>query len=172
MSVWSLINGKHPKQIIIDYYDDLINQLDIYAEESLEKISNTDESIDDNIPPISIWFKIERDPDLYKSIEKRFDDPYHIRFKHSLPIKCAQNVLLKDFVHSERIKAINVIKEIQKERLEEVKLAAVKPTTREEALFGKKFAFLLKIDNTSAKFKLLTLIADFYLDENQVKICE
>jgi hypothetical protein len=39
----ALINGKHYKQVVIDYYDDLIARLDVEAEETLEKFKNDDE---------------------------------------------------------------------------------------------------------------------------------
>jgi hypothetical protein len=83
-------------------------------------------------------------------------------------------MLVKDFVHSERMKAINEFKQLQKERLEELKLSKTRPTTVEQALFGgNKFGFLIKFDEESTfgmlmKFRLFAVVVDFYLDKNEI----
>jgi hypothetical protein len=169
----SLIDGKHPKIVIIDYYDDLISQVDIYAEETLEKtadyeyIVNIEQKEEDNYEDYGLF----HDP-----IDKRFDDPYTDKYKfdESLKVKSQRSMLVKDFVHSERMKAINEFKQLQKDRLEELKLSKTRPTTVEEALFGgNKFGFLIKFAEESSfgilrKFRLFAVVVDFYLDKNEI----
>lgn len=176
-----LINGKHPKQVIIDYYDDLIYKLDIYAEEYLKKIANN-ESFDDKNELLDK--KLDQSDEetmnsdlYYQPIEKQFEDPYSDKYALDEPLKFNKACMVKDFVHIERVRAIEVIKEIQKERLEEMKSTTSKPSSVEEALFGKKFGFLVEIDDyneqvKNMKFRLLTVIVDFYLEQDDIAYIE
>jgi hypothetical protein len=178
MNITSLINGKHPKQVIIDYYDDFIAELDIYAEETLKNVKN-DEYVNDNDGYNKYIDRKESEESsselFYQPIENRFRDPYNDKYTFDGLIEESKSgLLLKDFVHLERMKAINEIKKLQKDRLEEFKLAKTKPTTIEEALFGgNKFCFLVKVDTSYiAKrliFKLLTVVVDFYLDKEDIE---
>jgi hypothetical protein len=171
----SLIDGKHPKIVIIDYYDDLISQVDICAEETLEKTQ------DDEYIVINIEQKEENNEDyglFQHPIDKRFNDPYTDKYKFDDPLKVESHrgMLVKEFVHSERMKAINELKQLQKERLDELKLSKTKPTTVEEALFGgNKFGFLIKFDKKSnyfsgrlMRYRLAAVVVDFYLDKNEI----
>jgi hypothetical protein len=83
-------------------------------------------------------------------------------------------MFVKDFVHLEKMKACEELKKLQKERLDELKLATSKPKTREEAIFGKKYAILVEISDEliMSKFNLLTLVIDFYLKNDDVKHVE
>lgn len=168
------INGKHPKRIVIDYYDDLISQVDIYAEDCLKKISDDDyliEAQDDNFQDLE-----DSTNSYYQRIEKQFEDPYSDEYKFNeeqQPLsRCNDKVLVKDFVHSQRMKAINEIKRMQKERLEELKTMKNKPNSTEEALFSHKFCFIVNLDEkkflVKVKFKLLTLVVDFYLENKAI----
>jgi hypothetical protein len=196
MNMTSLINGKHPKQVIIDYYDDLIAQVDIYAEETLKNVK-IDEYVNDNYGQDEFMDNVESDDSselFYQPVENRFKDPYSDKYTFDELIEESKSgLLLNDFVHSERMKAINEIKKLQKDRLEELKLANTKPTTTEEVLFGgNKFCFLVKIDKYKSSvakrfvfakidksdvgekmiFKLLAVVVDFYLDKEDIEIVE
>jgi hypothetical protein len=86
----TLIDGKHPKQIVIEYYDDLIARVDVYAEEMLEKIK------DDEV------MKCEEDSILTKvSIFSNFHFMReNTAFKEIKSIQTVQNtvlVLIHDF---------------------------------------------------------------------------
>lgn len=176
----TLIKGKHYKQVIIDYYDDLIAQVDIYAEIILEKVSNSeifkdydekskieeDEKINDLNSESNLYFQ---------SIESKFKDPYTSTYTFQPEtIEFNETFLVNDFVHSERIKSIEVLKHLQKTRLDELKSAPIKPNSTETALFGNKFGFLVNLNSENSKkvkmkFRLLTLVIDFYLEENDIK---
>lgn len=160
----SLIDGKHPKIVIIDYYDDLISQVDIYAEEYLEKLKKLAKNDFDGT-------KHKKCEDVVYDLNYQPDEK-RVNKEDSFII----NENINDYVYSERMKAIGVIKEIQKKRLEELKSSQIQPTSVEDALFGKQFCFLLKIKdenkNLNMKFRLLTLVVDFYLDKLQINKLE
>jgi hypothetical protein len=174
----SLIDGKHPKLVIIDYYDDLISRLEIYAEETLEKMknnNNNNEHLSDDIGIVAE--EIEQDLGLsHFSIDKRFEDPFSDKYKFDEPVKSYKGILVKNFVHSERMKAINELKQMQKNRLEELKMTQTRPTSTEEALFGagrSKFGFLVNIGEETKvgkkmKFRLLAVVVDFYLEKADI----
>jgi hypothetical protein len=110
----------------------LISRLDIYAEETLKTVKENEyvkefENKEENR---------QTSDNIYDSVEKQFEDPYIFKYKFDDPVESHKGVLLKDFVHSERMKAVNEIKKMQKDRLEELKLAKTKPASNEEALFG------------------------------------
>lgn len=167
----ALINGKHYKKVVIDYYDDLIAELDIYAEEVLKKLAY-DEYLD--------WEENDLkadEPDLYyQSIEKQFEDPYNDTYKFDDTVdNNTKYITIKGFINSERMKAIEMIKKLQKERLDELKFTKIVPTTDKEALFGKRFGFLINVDDFDSgwkklqiKFRLITVIVDFYLPPRYV----
>lgn len=193
----SLIDGKHPKKIVIDYYDDLIAQVDIYAEELLETIK--DDAIV-NEPSLSHKKHLEDldldDQDeldknynnsyLYDPFERIYNDPYKCKYNFDVspPLPPSQPpspprqtpLLVKDFVHSERMKAINLLKKFQKERLEELNKAIKRPSSVEEALFGNKFCILVEVGESNKKmkmiFRLVTVVVDFYVGKDQFKRIE
>jgi hypothetical protein len=177
MSSSTLINGKHYKQVVIEYYDDLIAQLDVHAEEQLEKFKNDDdfnkyESKKANKPTKEFYYKKEK---FFKEISKIFDIYSRTKYSEFAISNETSELTFQDFVHVERMRGINVLKKLQKDRLEELKLAKVKPTTTGEALFGdKEFAFLLPIEESkyiemSMKFRLLVVVVDFYLEKVQIE---
>jgi sulfur relay (sulfurtransferase) complex TusBCD TusD component (DsrE family) len=171
----SLIDGKHYKQVVNDYYDDLIARLDVYAEERMEKIKDDvafDKDENQNL--------IDKDRMRFLFIENHFIEgktqsfrnPYSDEYKlddESPVISNNAAISFKDCVHCERMRGVNEMKKLQKDRLEEIKMAKTKPTTIEEALFGgNKFGFLLEIDGKyfvemGLKFRFLVVVVDFYL---------
>jgi hypothetical protein len=176
----TLINGKHYKQVVIEYYDDLIAQLDVHAEITLDKFK------DDNAFNKSHGQKMLKPRQLfYNSLgfffEKEFEpfkDPlsFKYRFNDELVASNAHSdIVFQDFVHAERMRGVNEMKKLQRERLEELKVAKTKPTTIEEALFGEnKFGFLVEIgenqfEEIPLKFRVLAVVVDFYLDKVQIE---
>jgi hypothetical protein len=177
---FELIDGKHPKVLVIDYYDNLVSDVDIYAEELLKKTKDDeyfdlddyvdDDDDDEGMPDFSKYF--------YQPIEKQFEDTAIVKYKfdedHELFMKDKEKrVKVKDFVHSQRMKAIEVIKAVQKQQIEHLNAAKKKPKTLEEALFTNKFCFLINLEKIKRIempiYKLLTFIVDFYLDDKTIK---
>lgn len=188
MSSNLLIDGKHPKKIVIDYYDELINQVDIYAENILENIDKNAKNgvrMETIIKELKDSLNEEEIPDLYYTpILKQFEDPYSSKytFENDSTIETNQEDLpIEKIVHLKRMQAIEVMKQLQKERLDEIKSTLVASTSVSEAIFGKQFCFLVKIDqeNNEIKmkidqenynFKLLTIVVDFNLDKNEIYV--
>lgn len=171
-----LIENKHPKVIIIDYYDDLISRVDIYAEDFLKKISLNEPLIElkEYVPS-----RDEDDEDMfyYQPISNQFEDTYSDKYKYCDDPGPPQQVhLLKDFIHSKRMKAIEAIRLLQIKNLEELKASGGAPKLTRDELFEKTFGFLLKIDENNKKvkmkFRLLTIIVDFYLDKDSLDFVE
>jgi hypothetical protein len=169
----TLIDGKHYKIIVINYYDDLIAELDVHAEVTLDKYK------DDN----GFNKNHEQQQNVYNDDETQnefepFEDPYSFKysFNDELVVPNAHaDMVFQDFVHAERMRGINEMQKLQKDRLEELKVAKTKPTTFEEALFGgNKFGFLVEIDENKfkkmpLKFRVLAVVVDFYLDKDQIE---
>lgn len=170
----TLINGKHYKQVVIEYYDDLIAQVDAYAEERLKEIK------DHEICESNETTENHEDHELFHDPDERFADPYsdHFSLDEESAVMSNSGVLLKDFVHIERMRAINEFKRLQKERLDELKLAETKPSSIDQALFGStQFGFLVNIDKYSQIGKIMNLqlvavVVDFYLDDFDVQKIE
>jgi hypothetical protein len=180
-----LINGKHYKQVVIEYYDDLIARLDVNAEERMKQIKDDDEFSKYETTIINEREMKACDAEdnaergflglgFFESIHKRFDCPSRE--------DCFQPVYSKrhhgkfhDFVHCERMRGVNEMKKLQKDRLEEIKRAEKKPTTVEEALFGgEKFGFLIEIQENLApmKFRLVVVVVDFFLENVHIEQVE
>lgn len=118
----------------------------------------------------------------YQSIEERlFNDPYNEQYLF-VEDETARDKsrLVKDFVHKERMRAIEVIKSVQKERIDEMntylKSGKALPTTTKGALFSNKFCFLVELAESNPehkmKVKLLLFLVDFYLESDQIRAIE
>lgn len=176
----SVNNEKHPKHIVIDYYDSLISEVDIFAEELLKNVKGTDHIQESHSQDDGDDLNDSNSSNsFYEQIEKKFEPKSSVKaYKFDDHVVQTTGELVKDFIHSQRIKTIEMIKELQKERLEEINaliLAKNKPTTTQEALFGQKFCFIIQIDKTrinQAAKSLLTVFVDFYLENNEVQLLE
>jgi hypothetical protein len=180
MSAASMKDGKHYKQVVIEYYDDLIAQVDAFAEEILEEIKD-DEIFSEKINERRKRPKDECDDFFHYRNDERYTDPYTIQYTLDEPVTSSNNgVLVKEFVHNERLRAVNEFKRLQKQRLDELRLSKTKPSSVEEALFGgTQFGILVKIDEESnsidakrMKFRQLAVVVDFYLDPEDVEKIE
>jgi hypothetical protein len=68
-STTTLINGKHPKIVVIEYYDELISRVDVYAEELLETIKD-----DEIMPEIIKHDDQDVDTDAFDEGEDKVED--------------------------------------------------------------------------------------------------
>lgn len=180
----SLINGKHYKLVVLDHYDDIINELDIYAEESLKKFKN-DDDFNKNEEKESLEILKDRDYlhlECYRQIKMQNVDDKTASAGDVVVISNGDGKFFQDFVHCERMRAIEEMKKLQKNRLEELKSSIEStrpPNSIEEALFGvgTKFGFLIKIAQCQfvgmgIKFRGLAVVVDFYLDKLQIELIE
>lgn len=164
-----------PKMLIVDYYDDLIRDIDIYTEELLEKYSEDD------------LLTIEAKPKPQKlDLSDEFvffKNPYKIEYKNDLMINVTQgSTKIHEYLNLVRSKAIEEINKAKDENLQryEIKkdkykidradLTEKKVEEMRKELFEEKFCFLVRIDNifyekNNNLFKLYTIVTDFYLDQ-------
>jgi hypothetical protein len=165
--------SKHPKLIIMSYYEHLRTQVDIYAEKLLSTC----------------------DPEGLIREETSVSNPYrfgnyvsngvYTNWTHmagvdlSEPIHNSRKVV--DFVHESRMRAIEELKKAEQETLryyETIKADASMKRNQDlsdkemaekwrSQIFAKKFCFLIELDHPT---KLLTLVADYYLNQNQIDL--
>ena len=177
-----------PTMLIVDYYDSLISDIDIFTEEILEKYSENDVLPDEPKVDLNDRFNNEK---TFKDIEndkyhKFFEidsiiDPYRDEYKFD---KVPTNFIpgstkLHDYVNQIRLKSIEEIKIVREENLQQYEnnkdkfkcnrndLSPAKVEEMRRELFKEKFCFLLRIDNifdVKIPIKYITIITDFYLD--------
>ena len=154
----------NPKLLIVDYYDSIISQIDIYIEELLEKYNEDD-----------VLKKNRKEKDSFK-LDTSIN-PYKIEYQNELKINITPgSTKVHDYLNQVRSKAIEEIKKAKDENLERYEINKEKykydrnnltvETFQEmkNELFKEKFCFLLKVNNNSNKSKLYTIVTDFYLD--------
>ena len=179
-----------PKMLIVDYYDSLINRIDIYTEELLEEYSEDDVLPKENEPSESPWCGD------YKEV---IDNPYKIDYNGILNTENQMNDVIPgstkvhDYLNRVRSKAIEEIGKVRDENLSRYELnkEKFKYSSRDELteekieemrreLFKESFCFLLRIDRlknnvnfsqySDCLFKLHTVVTDCYFDSNDQEI--
>ena len=178
-------NFHSPTMLIVDYYDSLISDIDIFTEEILEKYTENDVLPDEPIVDLNDRFNNEIN---LKEVENRtfFEidsiiDPYREEYRFDkVPINFIPgSTKLHDYVNQIRSKSIEEIKIVREENLQYYEinkdkfksnrkdLSAAKVEEMKRELFKDKFCFLLRIDNifdVKIPIKYITIITDFYLD--------
>ena len=149
---------KSPKMLIIDHYDSMIRQLDIFTEELIEKSDEKD--LVDLLP---------KDDENMTGLDGV--TPGTTRFR--------------DYLELVRSKSIEELKKAQQETLDSYEmnkslykydretLTDEKVEEMRKNLFKDKFCFLLHFgyDNrTKCALKYATIITNFYLDENDLDL--
>jgi hypothetical protein len=182
-----------PRMEIIDHYDLVINELDIYTEVLLEK------SLPGNTIYVPQHFETKyiNTRGLYKYTK----DEYSFYYEYE-PTKVPARLPIEDFINGARKKAIVELETVRKEtldyynanksRFERDWAKMVDSNEREmfrQDVFGKKFCFGIEIAATERKystlkfdfrsnllkispnpsFKFCTVVADFYLSEGEIK---
>ena len=160
-----------PKMLIVDYYDDLIRDIDIYTEELLQKYSQ------DDLLTIAKPEKLDFCDEFVF-----FKNPYRIEYENDLKINVTQgSTKIHEYLNLVRSKAIEEINKAKEENLQRYEINKLRNKidgTEEKLeemrreLFEKKFCFLLRIDydyifneENNNLFKLHTIVTDFYLDQ-------
>jgi hypothetical protein len=190
---------KNCRLLIADYYESLRFEVDIYTEELLKKtkeINKLNERVEIlNNSNSSSTSRYIFKSDGTGICEPFGLDPYSDKYTFDEPngfIKLPENVTLEEYFIGIRSKVINELKIREKEALGnyesnpnkfklDEKTEIADKHERDEMLrvklFLKKFCFLLnfdelrksKISRTSSKFKLITIVTDFYLSPSQIK---
>lgn len=180
-----------PKKLVFDYYDSLINKIDIYTEQLLEKFTSTD----------TIEFRArettKRDVVYFQKRKESYgiesyNDPYPYQDYKSSDFQITKITrfnyrLLQtyDYLNSTRDQMIEKLREIQTEtlrKLDEIKHEVAKINDDEEIheklfslVFAERFPILLEIKKfngnnghrNSIPFKLFLLELDFYIHKSQ-----
>ena len=161
-----------PKMLIVDYYDDLIRDIDIYTEELLEKYSQDD----------LLTIEAKPRPEKLDFCDEFvfFKNPYRIEYENDLKINVTQgSTKIHEYLNLVRSKAIEEINKAKEENLQRYEInkernkidrTEEKVEEMKKELFEKKFCFLLRIDyifneRNNNLFKLYTIVTDFYLDQ-------
>lgn len=167
-----------PKIIILNYYDSLVREVDIYSEKLLKKYSEND-----LLPPPDPI--VESRPDELKEPKtfgvEQINDPFYLQRYNYDTITDQINVnvtpgqtRIRDYVNLMREKAIEKIRKVEEENLElykSIKKILDKHKPIEEQLFADKFCFLVEIDRSISKgiFNLFIVSTDFYLNKSEVE---
>ena len=105
-----------PRLFIIDYYDELIKNIDIYTEEELEKYQDNDLLSYNNTEDILVP-KSDDTIETY-GVDSRLD-PYSDEYSYDIQINYEKDSITKtkDYLNDVRLKAINALKLSQDENL-------------------------------------------------------
>lgn len=184
-----------PKILIIDYYDGLIREIDIYTEDTLRKQSDGDMLL-------STEEKTSKEEDKRSNkygnqietygVEARID-PYIDQYSYdqeSQPQTFEPGTTLKQYLDSIRMRMIDELNRLQDETLRNYELIKAQIQGRTESdnevmsrLFENRFCFVLDIeticsilyDGSVEKMKpdlssLYLIIMDFYLSPEDIKL--
>lgn len=149
--------------LIINYYDSVINTIDIYTEKLLESVDPND-LVDD----VGMWDRICK-RNRITDFTKCFDQT-EAKFTPGV-------TKLDDYLHSVRQEIIDRVEQCQKDNLnyfrenrkqfeiDPKQLDAEKEHELKIQLFGKSFCFVVNIHNLSP-FNLYLIVFDHYLDQD------
>lgn len=154
----------NPKLLIVNYYDSLIQKIDIYIEQLLEKYDKND------LLPDPIYYSV-----LKNNLECKNNSNIEIS-----PDEIGKSVKIVDYLEVVRDKSIEEIKKAEQANLESYELNKErykydrKSLTHEDVeemrrgLFGDKFCFVLEIEGSTEYNKPIinqcTVVTDFYFD--------
>lgn len=185
----------NPKLIIIDYYDSLIQQIDIYTEEKLKSLSDPDICCDEvekakttlvQAKYSNKCFELEWPSFVSQTFETDgYKDPYKSTYEYDIIKKKSfvKNIKIRDQVNRIRDDIIRQIDQIRSENLEHFEsirneLKKNSSESEEETnrrfkkkLFEKKFCFIFELKNApkelnSCSYDLYLILLDFYPDDN------
>jgi hypothetical protein len=177
-----------PKLLIVDYYDSLINRIDIYTEELLAEYSEDDVLPKEKEPSASHWW-------IGLKLKETIDNPYKIDYNGVLNIDnqvkdvVPGSTKVHDYLNRVRSKAIEEIGKVRDENLSRYELnkerfkkygnrdelTEEKIEEMQRELFEESFCFLLSIDRvknsrSNCLFELHTIVTDCYFDSNDQEI--
>ena len=165
---------------IINYYDELIHQVDIDIEESLEQYNEHQVlrdlkcfEFDEQIKCVGTYFKSFLS--LIESFEYYSDD-----------YQTVESTKVVDYLNQTRMRTIDELRKAQEESLEYYKLNSDRFSTIKEVsdvnkleelksqLFADRFYFQVRIKgkNKHWAFNLFTFVTDFYMSPSDIHILE
>lgn len=187
-------SGCNPKRLIVEYFDSLINKVDIYVEEMLETTTDEDEiivdkdcdneSLNDSFTSVTSY-DIENELDEHTCIRDENWNPFIFKnkFGHQIrsSIEFESESKLLDYYNRSRDEMIRQLNEIQAEVLRQFEAVHKDLNLNEnsyddvkEKVFATKFPIIIKIErsipNHERLFKLYLVVLDFYLAEKDITI--
>lgn len=200
MTIANNNNLVNPRDLISAYHKSLIHALEIYTSQSLEQIDPNEIIGPSNLDFVgnrrSVHVSRDEQNTCLKSSEtyaelKALDDPYTDNYSFTPTITKTRlqetsHTFMHDYFELSRNNAIKEIKRVEEEclRLYDSEKATnsnkimnneiMSEDELEELraqLFGKKFCFLINTEfGLYNEFRLLTVVADFYLSQNEIDI--
>lgn len=168
-------NNLSAKILIIDYCDELVRQIDIYTEQTLERINDNDVIVPKEREKQAV------DPrNFCQSEEDSFADPFNDKYEYTdsrvLPISGTK---VKDYVNNVRLRAIEEVDKFLVQSLEyyEANKSRINEAVElnEADLFANRFVFTLNFENMediddSMPFKMALIISDFFLNHSDLDL--
>lgn len=176
--------------LISDYYDKLVNQIDVYTEKLAERFADTDK-LPKEPQRIRRSLVDANDDEMYGETFRQ--DPYSCEYKYADDISVDTGRVepgvtrAKEYLDLVRTKAIGEINKAREHNLNtyELRKDAYKINRDEmtderlrelkSRIFAEKFCFLLMIDTFEGNpnqclYKLYTVITDFYLNRSDLNL--
>lgn len=194
-----LTNPINSTLFITNYYDKLINQIDIYAETLLEAIDANQATSERKKPartliPVSTTTiqqqEIEEDSSIFcKAVKDPYNDKYTSDDETNLvgnesTLDFSNQQHGRDFVHSTRMALIDYVRRLKEQNIKwhEKESKSMNQRTQIDAgvnanvdefasrILMPKFSFLLEINQMSEElFKMYLIEIDFYLTQEEIQ---
>ena len=163
-----------PKIEIINYFDELINQVDIEVEEALRNFKENQVLGD-----LRCFIMNEKTTIHFFN---KFGSSENDSDQYQTPNLWTKSTKVVDYLNQVRIKSIQELRKAQEEALDYYKLNStrfndfreIKRYQKEEELksqlFSEMFCFQVRYDNNDCKFDIFTFVTDFYMSPADITI--
>ena len=178
-----------PKIEIINYFDELINQVDIDIDESIKKYNKYQTMADLNLNNlkakcIKLKNRFNNYVKIIESTENDNDDENQTMDTVEL---WSESTKVVDYLNQVRMRTIDELRIAQKESLEYYKLNSSRFSYLKEIkaedkieefksqLFSEKFYFQIRLSSVDYKpliFNLFTFVTDFYMSPKDIQVLE
>ena len=182
----------NPKIEIVNYYDELIHQVDIDIEEALKQC-NENQVLADlecfKFEPQTISYNLDRFLNFFESsqtmklyVENYYEKNYYVKNYQRVNTVdfWPESTKVVDYLNQVRMRTIEELKKAQEETLEYYKLNSDRFTTFKEMseelksqLFAEKFYFQIRSSTKNCKpciFNVFTFVTDFYMSQSDIDI--
>lgn len=185
----------NPKLIISQYYDSLVNQIDIHTEELLEKVSETHQISSDIFKPGKTYHEMSNDffvrPDNFVPTYQidSYTDPYSDKYTYNVSANpladSVKSIKIREYCQSIRTEMIDELRRAETQTMEYYEsirkdIKSIKRENRtveklKKQLFANKYFFIIRVDRIRLEafeavanrswFKIYLFELNFYLDQ-------
>ena len=172
----------NPKIEIVNYYDELIHQVDIDIEEALKQYNEK------QVLSELKCFEFEKRRSVEKISREFFSLYKSFRYYHEYQTVelWSESTKVVDYLNQIRMRTIEELRKAQEESLQYYKLNSTRIKSLEEIsdvnkieelksqLFAERFYFQVRIkgENKPWVFNLFTFVSDFYMSPSDINILE